>query len=110
MWTGIRSAVMMPRSLAFIVLATAVYLWLLGKKWIGETNTATLLSLEWSALIAVMALLQLGLITVSDGLNDVIKHAFLFNLLFDYMLVAIAAMLLSYITKATPKAEGGIAE
>ena len=32
------------------------------------------------------------------------------NLLFDYMLVAIAAMLLSYITKATPKAEEGIAE
>jgi len=90
MWSSIRSAVL-PGSLIFALMVAAVYLALLAKRWVGEKQPAARLSLEWSALIAAMAGIQLALISMADGIYDVTKHAFLFNMFLDYMLVAIAA-------------------
>jgi DNA invertase Pin-like site-specific DNA recombinase len=82
---------------------------LLTRNWLRYQDRLSRLSLEWSALIAVMALAQLLLITVSDGILDLTKHAYLFNLLFDYMLVLMFTHLLAFLigaaTKAEPKAE-----
>ncbi len=100
MWSSVRAAVL-PKSLVFVVAAFIVYLGLLTRGWLREKDPGALLNLEWSAMIVPMALLQLGLITVSDGITDAIKHAFLFNLLLDYALVAIVTALLTAVTSAS---------
>lgn len=108
MWSSVRSTVL-PRGLWFVVAVGILYLALLTRNWLRYQDRLSRLSLEWSALIAVMALAQLLLITVSDGILDLTKHAYLFNLLFDYMLVLMFTHLLAFLigaaTKAEPKAE-----
>lgn len=108
MWSSFRSAVL-PGNLWFVTTIGILYLALLSRKWLRSKDQLARLNLEWSALIAVMALAQLLLITVSDGILDLTKHAYLFNLLFDYMLVLMSTYLLAFLigvaTKAEPKAE-----
>jgi hypothetical protein len=94
MWSSVRSA-LSPGNLWFVIAIGILYLGLLSRSWLRSQDRLSRLNLEWSALIAVMALAQLLLITVSDGILDLTKHAYLFNLLFDYMLVLMLTHLLA---------------
>ena len=94
MWSSIRSAIL-PRNLWVVLTIGILYLALLSRRWVRNKERLARLNLEWCALIPVMALAQLFVITVSDGVLDLIKHAYLFNLLFDSMLVAMGAQLLA---------------
>jgi hypothetical protein len=94
MWSSIRSAIL-PRNLWVVLTIGILYLALLSRRWLRHKERLARLNLEWCALIPVMALAQLFVITVSDGVLDLIKHAYLFNLLFDSMLVAMGAQLLA---------------
>ncbi len=90
MWSTFRAAVL-PRSLWFVFVVAALYLMFLLSAWLRVSDPADRSRLAWTSLLPVLALAQLLLITISDGVSDVVKHAYLFNLLFDGMLVAIAA-------------------
>ncbi len=94
MWSTLRSAVL-PRNLWFVLSIGILYLALLSRRWLRDKDRLARLNLEWSAMIPLMALAQLLVITVSDGISDLTKHAYLFNLLVDYMLVAMGAQLLT---------------
>jgi hypothetical protein len=93
MWSTLRSAIM-PRNLWSVLTVGILYLALLSRRWLRDKDPFSRLNMEWSALVPFMALAQLFVITISDGVIDIVKHAFLFNLLFDYMLVAMGAQLL----------------
>jgi len=106
MWSSFRSAVF-PRNLSIVLTIAILYLSLLARRWLRDKDRFARLNLEWSALVPVMAFAQLFVITVSDGITDLIKHSYLFNLLFDYMLVAMGAQLLaSLLGKSTAKETG----
>lgn len=107
MWSSIRSGVL-TSNLVFVLAIGTLYLALLARKWLRDRGRAARLNVEWLALIVVMAMAQLLVISVSDGISDMIKHAFLFNLLFDIMLVAMGAQVLTLlagtrVTKETKK-------
>jgi len=104
MWSSIRS-VLLPRDLWFVTLIGILYLILLGRKWLRARDRLEHLQLEWSALIALMALGQLIVITISDGVSDLIKHSFLFNVLFDYMLVVLMAHVLNVVLSVSKREE-----
>lgn len=95
MWSSFRTAIL-PRSLWFLVAVGILYWGLLARSWLREKSGLARLNLEWSALIPVMVLAQLFEITISDGISDLVKHAYLFNLLVDYMLVAMLTYLLAW--------------
>lgn len=106
MWSSIRSTVL-PRNLWMVLTIGILYLALLSRKWLRDTDRLARLNLEWSALIPVMALAQLLVIAVSDGVLDLTKHAHLFNLLFDYMLIALGAQLLASLAVTSTTKETG---
>jgi len=95
MWSSFRTAIL-PRNLWFCVVVGMLYLGLLARSWLRQKSDSARLNLEWSALIPVMALAQLVVISISDGISDLTKHAYLFNLLFDYMLVALLTYLIAW--------------
>jgi hypothetical protein len=110
MWSSLRSAVL-PRNLGVVVAIAILYLALLSRRWLRDQSRLARLNLEWSALIAIMAFAQLVVIAISDGILDLTKHAYLFNLLFDSMLVTMAALLLASLAgsqrkETVVKAEG----
>lgn len=106
MWSTLRSAIL-PRNLWFVIAIAMLYLGLLSRNWLRDKDRLARLNLEWSALIPVMALAQLFAITVSDGISDLIKHAYLFNLLTDYMLVVMLTYLLTWFFGISKKQEAG---
>jgi hypothetical protein len=95
MWSSFRTAIL-PRNLWFLVAVGMLYLGLLARSWLRQTSGLARLNLEWSALIPVMALAQLVVISISDGISDLTKHAYLFNLLVDYILVTLLTYLIGW--------------
>jgi len=100
MWSSFRTAIL-PRNLWFLVAIGILYWGLLSRNWLREKSVLARLNLEWSALIPLMAMAQLFVITISDGISDLTKHAYLFNLLVDYMLVTLLTYLLAWFFSAS---------
>jgi len=95
----------LPRNLWFVTLIGMLYLILLGQKWLRARSRLDHLHLEWSALIALMAFGQLIVISVSDGASDLTKHSYLFDLLFDYMLVVLLVHILNLVLSVSKREE-----
>jgi hypothetical protein len=93
MWSSVRAGGL-PRSIWLVLAVALLHLCLLARKWVADKDPVSRLNLEWLALLVPLAFAQLFLVTISDGVSDATKHALLFNLLLDCMMVAIAAQLL----------------
>jgi hypothetical protein len=90
MWSSLRTAAL-PRSLWFLGLIIAAYLVTLAREWRKDNDPARRLPIELGAMIPFMALQQLLLLSITDGVSDLVKHGFLSNLLVDMMLVVLIA-------------------
>ncbi|MBI3934930.1 MAG: hypothetical protein HY316_09580 [Acidobacteria bacterium] len=101
MWSSFRAAVG-PGSIWLVLMVCVVHLGLLARMWFRQNDKTGRLNLEWCALMAPMALAQLLLISIFNGVSELDRHAFLFNLFLDFMLVAVGAQLLALLTMRSP--------
>ncbi len=109
MWSTFRAAAL-PRSLWFVFLVAATHLFFVLKAWSRVTDATDRSRLAWTSLLPVLAIAQLVLITASDGVSDLVKHAYLFNLLFDAMLVAIAARGIVWFMRPSERRQAALAK
>ncbi len=90
MWSTARIA-LLPPSLLFLFLLIAAYLAILIREWRSNDAPALRLAIDLGFTIPAMAMLQLLLISITDGVGDLVKHGFLFNMFVDVMLVVLIA-------------------
>ncbi len=90
MWSTARIAAL-PKSLWFLWALVALYLGVLIREWRRDPAPERRLAVEFGLMIPAMALQQLVLISITDGVGDLVKHGFFFNLMVDVMLVIVLA-------------------
>jgi hypothetical protein len=90
-WSTIRSK-LFPWSLGFVLAVLVCYLCLVLQRWRGEHDIRFRVGFEILLTLPPLLLGHLTLISIFDGISDVTKHAFLFNLLFDFILIATVAI------------------
>ncbi|WP_010274010.1 glycan biosynthesis hexose transferase WsfD [Paenibacillus senegalensis] len=82
---------LLPKSMALIIVSYLVF----GLIWISEyvkkRSRARRLALEMIMGVAIIGLIQLVVPVIGDGLADLEKHLFMFNVTWDMMTVAVAA-------------------
>jgi hypothetical protein len=88
-WSDARHR-LMPGTLWFLIPFTIIHIAVATYAWVHTSELRTRLLAELHLLLVVMALMQFLVVLLGEGEFEIVKHLFLFNLLFDLALVALA--------------------
>ncbi|MCM3750326.1 hypothetical protein M3223_23755 [Paenibacillus pasadenensis] len=91
-WSSFK-AEYMPRSLLFIVLFYAAFYAVCVVEWIRSRSQSVRMTAELLMLVGFIGVFSFVVPVLGDGLADIEKHLFLYNVTFDMMLLASAAWL-----------------
>lgn len=87
LWSELKRTVL-PNQLWFIVLVYVLYYGVLIVEWLRKADLRTRIQLELFMVVGLIGCFGFLIPIVGDGLADLGKHLFLFNVAFDMMLAA----------------------